>query len=165
MTKTFFSTVFTFIVLGTTGLLAQTKPAEHYQDLRYPSLNKIQPPKPERFTLANGVTVYLVQDHELPMITVSALIRAGSRWEPVAKAGLADIVGTVMRTGGTATRNGDKLENGVLEGSANGSSWAKLADFSDGVAVAQAAAGTRQLRVRVTKPQENWLIVHEILVE
>ena len=110
MKKTFPLTVFTLMVLGATGLHAQTKPAEHYQDLRYPSLNKIQPPKPERFTLANGMTVYLVQDHELPMITVSALIRVGSRWEPVAKAGLADIVGTVMRTGGTATRNGDKLD-------------------------------------------------------
>jgi hexosaminidase len=81
------------------------------------------------------------------------------------KAPLGRAAKVTVKTGGPASRNGDKLENGVLEGSSNGSSWTKLADFSDGVAVAQAAAGTRHLRVRVTKPQENWLIVHEILVE
>ena len=104
------STVLVLVALGGIRLYAQPKPVEHYQDLAYPPLNKIQPPKPERFVLANGMTVYLVQDHELPLITVSAIIRVGSRWEPVEKAGLADIVGTVMRTGGTPTRNGDKLD-------------------------------------------------------
>src|SRR5215470_8021077 len=110
MKNTLFCTVFALVALGGIGLYAQPKPVEHYQDLVYPPLNKIQPPKPERFVLANGMTVYLVQDHELPLITVSAIIRVGSRWEPVEKAGLADIVGTVMRTGGTPTRNGDKLD-------------------------------------------------------
>ncbi|HWW02195.1 MAG TPA: pitrilysin family protein [Candidatus Acidoferrum sp.] len=110
MKKALFATVLTLVTLGGIGLQAQNKPAEHYQDLTYSSLHKIQPPKPDRLVLPNGMTVYLVQDHELPMITVSALIRVGSRWEPVDKAGLADIVGTVMRTGGTATRNGDKLD-------------------------------------------------------
>ncbi len=110
MKNTLFSTVLALTVLGGIGLHAQPKPAEHYQDLKYPPLNKIQPPTPERFMLPNGMTVYLVQDHELPLITVSAIIRVGSRWEPVEKAGLADIVGTVMRTGGTPTRNGDKLD-------------------------------------------------------
>lgn len=110
MKNAFSSAVLVLFVMAGFGVSAQTKPAEHYQDLRYPSLNKIQPPKPDRFVLPNGLTVYLVQDHELPMVTVSALVRVGSRWEPVAKAGLADIVGTVMRAGGTATRNGDKLD-------------------------------------------------------
>ena len=110
MKNSLFSTVLTLVAIGTFGLYAQPQPAENYQELKYPPLNKIQPPKPDRFVLPNGMTVYLVQDHELPLITVSALIRVGSRWEPVGKAGLADIVGTVMRTGGTPTRNGDKLD-------------------------------------------------------
>jgi zinc protease len=103
---------FALLVLGlmTCSARGQTKPAEHYQDLTYPPLNKIQAPKPEHFVLENGLSVYLVQDHELPLITASALIRIGSRWEPVDKAGLAELVGTVMRTGGTAQRNGDKLD-------------------------------------------------------
>jgi zinc protease len=81
-----------------------------YKDLKYPSLNKIQVPEPVRFQLSNGMVVFLVEDHEIPMISISALIRTGSRWEPAGKSPLASITGTVMRTGGTATRNGDKLD-------------------------------------------------------
>ena len=98
-------------ILGAFSAQAQTKPAEHYRDLVYPPLKKIEPPKPDRFVLENGLTVYLLLDHDLPMVEASALIRVGSLWEPVAKAGLADLVGTVMRTGGTAERNGDKLDD------------------------------------------------------
>ncbi len=98
-------------ILASIPLQAQNKPVEHYRDLTYPPPAKLQPPKPERFVLGNGLTVYLVQDRELPMVNVSALIRVGSRWEPVAKAGLATLVGTVMRTGGSLERNGDKLDD------------------------------------------------------
>jgi hypothetical protein len=52
----------------------------------------------------------------------------------------------------------------VLETSTDGSTWIKLAEFKDGKASGTAAAGTAQLRVRVTAPQENWLIIHEISV-
>jgi hexosaminidase len=65
-------------------------------------------------------------------------------------------------TGGPASRNGDKLEHGVLEASADGSSWDRLAGFVDGTAAGTLPAGTTRLRLRVTAPQTNWLIVHEI---
>ncbi len=84
--------------------------ASSYKTLQYPPLNKISVPEPVRFQLPNGMTVFLVEDRELPMITVSAMVRTGSRWEPVEKAGLASITGTVMRTGGSVTRNGDQLD-------------------------------------------------------
>lgn len=72
----------------------------------------------------------------------------------------------VVETGGPASRNGDRLENGVLEVSSDGGKqWTKIADFADGKAAATAPAGTTQLRIRVTKPQTNWLIVHEIRIE
>jgi len=89
---------------------AAGQPAATYKTLKYPALNQIKVPEPVRFELANGMMVYLVEDHELPVITVAATIRTGSRWEPVNKAGLASITGAVMRTGGTATRPGDKLD-------------------------------------------------------
>ncbi len=85
--------------------------AKSYKDLKYPSLNNIQAPSPERYTLANGITVFLVEDHELPFVNASALIRVGDRWEPADKAGLAGITASVMRTGGTPTRNGDQLDD------------------------------------------------------
>jgi len=86
------------------------RPAASYKRLKYPPLNRVNVPDPMRVELQNGMVVYLVEDHELPMITISALVRAGSRWEPVNKAGLAAITGTVMRTGGTPSRAGDKLD-------------------------------------------------------
>jgi len=68
-------------------------------------------------------------------------------------------------TGGKASQNGDKLGSGVLEASADGKSWTQVAEFKDGSAEGALPAGTTSLRVRVTKPQENWLIIHEIVVE
>ncbi|MGB9606506.1 MAG: M16 family metallopeptidase, partial [Bryobacteraceae bacterium] len=73
-------------------------------------LGRIQPPEPLRFELSNGMVVYLVEDHELPLIRASAMIRTGSRWEPAEKAGLASIVGAVMRTGGSQKFPGDQLD-------------------------------------------------------
>jgi zinc protease len=81
-----------------------------YKELKYPAL-RIAAPDPARFELANGIVVYLVEDHELPLVTVAALIRAGSLWEPREKAGVAAITGAVIRTGGSASRSGDALDD------------------------------------------------------
>lgn len=56
---------------------------------------------PVRYILENGLTVFLLEDHELPIIEVTVQIRAGSVYDPPEKAGLASLTGTVMRTGGT----------------------------------------------------------------
>lgn len=90
---------------------APEKPAASYKDLQYPALHKIAVPTPLRFELPNGMVVYMVEDHELPMVTVAARIRTGDRWEPVSKAGLAWLTGEVMRTGGTPGRSGDQLDD------------------------------------------------------
>lgn len=117
--KRFFSLIAFVLALALTGVAQQIskpkKPAKHYRELKYPPLNPINVPEPTRFELPNGMVVYLVEDHELPMITVSALIRVGSRWEPAEKAGLASITGTVMRTGGTTSKSGDELDE-LLDG-------------------------------------------------
>jgi zinc protease len=86
------------------------KPAASFKDLKFGEPGRIRIPEVIRFQLPNGMTVMLVEDSELPTINVSALIRAGSRWEPAAKTGLAAITGTVMRTGGSTSRSGDQLD-------------------------------------------------------
>ena len=58
------------------------------------------PPEPARVVLNNGMVIYLLEDHELPLITIGALIRTGSWLDPSDKVGLATLTGTVMRTGG-----------------------------------------------------------------
>ena len=84
-------------------------PASH-RDIKFPPLNPIKIPQVDRSTLANGLTLFLVEDHELPTVRAQALIRTGDRWEPLEKAGLADITVQVMRTGGTPARSGDALD-------------------------------------------------------
>lgn len=85
-------------------------PIKHYQDLKLPELNPIQVKHPERYVMENGLTVYLQEDHEVPLITAEMYIYVGARWEPVEKAGLASITGEVIRTGGSERFPGDALD-------------------------------------------------------
>jgi len=82
----------------------------NYKELTYSWLGDIRIPDVKRVTLANGMQLFLLEDHELPLIDMSAMIRTGSAYEPADKIGLANITGTVMRTGGTAGRTGDEID-------------------------------------------------------
>lgn len=84
--------------------------ATRVEQLRFPPLPKFDVPPPTRIVLDNGMVVIMVEDHELPVIDVSVLVRTGSRLEPAGKVGLASLTGTVLRTGGTRTMNGDALD-------------------------------------------------------
>jgi zinc protease len=55
--------------------------------------------------------IFLQEDHELPFINGSILIRGGSRDEPSDKIGLVSLYGQAWRTSGTATTSGDKLDD------------------------------------------------------
>jgi len=58
------------------------------------------PPEPDRVVLENGMVVYFLEDHELPLINLTATMRTGSWLDPADKIGLASLTGSVMRTGG-----------------------------------------------------------------
>jgi zinc protease len=106
------------LVFGTLrGAIAQFAPTntpKHYTDLVFPPLPEIQLPDYTHFELDNGMVVYLMQDRELPLVSGTALIRTGSRWENATKTGLASLTGDVMRSGGTRLHTGDEL-NQILE--------------------------------------------------
>jgi zinc protease len=97
------------------ALLALTPPlagqATRAADLQYPPLPPFEIPRPERVVLDNGLVVMLLEDHELPLVDATALIRTGSRLEPADKAGLAELTGAVLRTGGTTRLSGDQLDD------------------------------------------------------
>ena len=75
---------------------------------------EFQVPAVERVELANGLTVYLMEDHMLPLVKVCAVAKTGAIYEPAEKAGLASLTGAVMRTGGTEAMTPDEL-NDALE--------------------------------------------------
>lgn len=68
------------------------------------------PLQPERVELPNGIILYIMEDHELPLLSVTAVVRTGSIYDPAGKEGLAKLTGIVMRTGGTATMTGDAID-------------------------------------------------------
>lgn len=102
-----------FILFNFNFSVAAT-PAKHYTELTFPPLPKVQIPAYTRFQLNNGMIVYLMEDRELPLVSGTALVRTGDRWEPADKVGLAGITGTVMRSGGTKKHSPDEL-NQLLE--------------------------------------------------
>ena len=82
---------------------------KHPRDLPEPPALSFKAPKPTTFTLGNGIQVYYLQDTELPLVYVRGYFRGGSLYEPAEKVGLTPLVATVLRTGGTKTRPGDKI--------------------------------------------------------
>ena len=43
---------------------------------------EFSPPEPARVVLDNGMVIYLLEDHELPLVSLSAVIRTGGWLEP-----------------------------------------------------------------------------------
>jgi zinc protease len=74
-------------------------------------LRPFKPEEPRRIELANGMVIFLQEDHELPLIDGVIRIRGGSRDEPADKAGLTEIYSEVWRTGGTKSLTGDQLDD------------------------------------------------------
>jgi len=87
---------------------------DHPDQLKFKEL-KYQPPKPEKYRheLKCGATAYVVENREFPTFELSILVRTGSIYEPVEKAGLADMAGYLMRNSGvqgmTAKEMDEKL--------------------------------------------------------
>ena len=98
------------VLLGLWGSSCSPPYARDYKELKYPQLGEIEIPEVERVTLSNGMQLFLLEDHELPLINMSAMIRTGSVYEPADKIGLAAITGQVMRTGGTTRMTGDEID-------------------------------------------------------
>lgn len=71
---------------------------------------EFSPPEPERVVLENGMVVYLLEDHELPLVSVTVTMRTGSWLDPIDKIGLASMTGAVMRTGGGGGLSAEQVD-------------------------------------------------------
>jgi predicted Zn-dependent peptidase len=68
----------------------------------------------ERYETKNGLVIYLKEDHKLPEFRIRAMVRCGEVYEAPERAGLSELAGTVLRSGGTRTLSPDSL-NALLE--------------------------------------------------
>jgi predicted Zn-dependent peptidase len=88
----------------------EPKALPHPDKLAYKPL-RFNPPQAQRHTLANGIILYMLEDHELPLVNVSAVFRSGSVHDPAGKAGLAELTHRLLRTGGAGSLSGDELDD------------------------------------------------------
>ncbi len=106
--------LFVTIIAIAYPIKATAQTPKHYTELEFPPLPEIQLPEYIRYELDNGMVVYLAEDRDLPLITGTALIRTGSRFDPPDQVGLGQLTGALMRSGGTKSHSPEQL-NFILE--------------------------------------------------
>jgi zinc protease len=112
------------MVLGLAALVAlfsfvqaQAQQTQPWKQIPIPPLHPFHPEQPKRIELKNGLVILLEEDHELPFINGVINLRGGSRDEPANKTGLVDLYSDAWRTSGTASKDGDALDD-LLEAKA-----------------------------------------------
>jgi zinc protease len=64
--------------------------------------NAVRVPAHERFRLANGITVILMAQREVPLTAFTAVLRGGAQVDPAGKAGLASVLAGLLEKGAGA---------------------------------------------------------------
>lgn len=104
---------FTMLALSPAMLVAQEQqpiPA-HPRELKYTTLSYTPPKRDQyRHVLSNGVVAYLVEDHDLPLVNVSTIIRSGNYLDPAGKEGLASLTANQIRSGGTTSKTAEEFD-------------------------------------------------------
>jgi zinc protease len=81
------------------------------EQLRYDDLAfEVPNAEPFRHTLSNGVPVYVVEDHTLPLADVVVAVRSGDWLDPADRAGRASFTAALVRRGGTASKPPDVFD-------------------------------------------------------
>ena len=84
------------------------------EKLSFPPLKYDAPvPGQYRVQLKSGPVVYIVPDHERPLVNVTVYVRTGKYLEPVGKEGLAELTGWLLTHGGAGTNSAAQLEERV----------------------------------------------------
>ncbi len=94
---------------GTTNQVAQRP----HENLEFSEPKAFSIPEIERFRY-NGITFFLLQYDELPLVNVNVIVNGGAWLNPADKVGLASITGTVLRSGGSVQYPEEEL-NELLE--------------------------------------------------
>ncbi len=119
-----------------------TFPEEAFR-AQQPAADKIRPfktPDLQRFKLPGGVSVYLVERHNLPIVSMSLVFEGGSFVDPKGKDGLASVCSALMSEG-TQTLGKIELEEALADIASTVSSsssadqhWVSLASLKKNLA-------------------------------
>lgn len=97
-------------------------------------------PVPQELRLSNGLKVLLVERHDLPLVRVDVVFRAGQLYEPAGKGGLASLTAQLL-TKGTTTRSAGQIAEEI--------------DFVGGALSADAGADMATVGLSVLKKDLN----------
>ena len=103
-------------LLGACSVLAAPLPAQQDTrqavqalEARFPPL-RFHPPSPRQLQLSNGIQVFLLEDHSVPMLTVNLVGRMGVANLPDSLWAAGWVADGLMRTGGTTTLPPDSVD-------------------------------------------------------
>lgn len=101
-----------FLTFAVTGSLCAQPAANAVPKQSPPAPGPARPfsfPKFDTKKLANGLTVYVVEDHREPVVSYALAVNAGTVMNDASKAGLAGMTADQLRNGGTKTRTSQDI--------------------------------------------------------
>ncbi|MGH9237042.1 MAG: M16 family metallopeptidase [Vicinamibacterales bacterium] len=87
-----------FVVLATAAVFAQQAPSRSKPPALGPAPQLTLPPVQKR-TLSNGLAVWIVEAHKVPLVQVNLLVHAGSGDDPAGKFGVASLTAAMLDEG------------------------------------------------------------------
>ena len=90
--------VFAFVVAATAAGFAQQPPSRSKPPALGPAPQLTLPPIQKR-TLSNGLAVWVVEAHKVPLVQVNLLVHAGSGDDPAGKFGVASLTAAMLDEG------------------------------------------------------------------
>ena len=124
------------------------------------------PPAPVVYTAANGMTVWLLERHALPIVALTVSIPTGASSDPKDKAGLAFATATMLDEGAgklgalDLSRSVEMLGASLRTGANADWSYASITTLKRNIAPAAAILG--DVVVRPSFPPAEWKRVHEL---
>lgn len=113
MIRKFCHSILVVSLLLPLGCVLEKGPAKRPEQLTFAPL-ELKLPEVERFQTSNGIRVFFIEDRELPLISITALVGGGTLEDPDDKVGLGDLFGPVLRSGGAGEHSPDEVDE-ILE--------------------------------------------------
>ncbi len=107
--KSLFISFICFVFLFSTTTYAR-KTIRNPKELTFPPLHEIKIPSIQTFTLSNGMKVFVVEDHTLPLVYADVLIGLGNVIDPPEKIGLLSVYSDTLEKGGSKELSGDAFD-------------------------------------------------------
>jgi predicted Zn-dependent peptidase len=99
---------FMFLIIAAISLAASVS-AQNPREMTFEPLT-FTPPEPVRFETDNGLIIYFLEDHNIPVFTIQAYFHGGEVYDSEAKAGLAELTARLMRSGGAGERSPEEVD-------------------------------------------------------